>query len=114
MQKSVRRCKPKEAAKLAFALLETSPGDALRRAAVMCLEDACLHPLLPAIVWLMMAQSKGYQLNFDHKAMVIQFFHGLAATFVRESADFDTLTASSQQKSTQAPELSDNGKAGTL
>jgi hypothetical protein len=80
----VRRCRPKEAAKLAFALLQASPADALRRAAVMSLEDACLHPLLPAVVWLMMAQAKGYSLNFDHKAMVVRFFYELAASHVRD------------------------------
>lgn len=101
MQKCVRRCRPKEAAKLAFALLEQSPADALRRAAVMSVEDACLHPLVPAVVWLMMAQAKGYKLSFDHKALVVRYFHELAASHVRESADFDAVWSRSQQQAAQ-------------
>ena len=114
MQKSIRRCKPKEAAKLAFALLEASPADALRRAAVMCLEDACLHPLLPSVVWLMMAHSKGYKLSFDHKAMVVKFFCELASSRVRETGDFDTPAEACQQQGTHAPALSEDGKPGEL
>lgn len=112
VQKSVRRCKSKEAAKLAYALLELSPADALRRAAVMSLEDSCLHPLLPAIVWLMMAQSKGYKLNFDHKALVVRFFHDLASSHVRETGDFENLASSSQQHATQAPSTITGGCGG--
>jgi hypothetical protein len=78
VQKSVRRGMEVEARKLAFALLESSPSDLLRRAPVICIEDCTLHPLLPAVVWLMVAHSKGLQLSLDHKGLVISFVGDLA------------------------------------
>lgn len=109
MQKSVRRCRPKEAGKLAFALLELSPADALRRAAVMSLEDACLHPLLPAMVWMMMAQGKGYKLNFDQKALVVRFYKELAGSRVKEAAVFDGFTPEPLEETKQVKEAAANG-----
>lgn len=87
LQKCVRRRMPRAAARLARELLEASPADVLRRAAVMSLEDAVLHPLLPAVVWLMMATAKGFQLGVDHKALVIRVLWDLASTHIREDID---------------------------
>jgi hypothetical protein len=51
------------------------------------LEDAVLHPKVAAIVWLMMAQGKGYCLGLDHKALVIRTLWDLAQTHIREDLD---------------------------
>lgn len=85
VQKSVRRGMEGEARKLAFALLEVSPSDALRRAPVICIEDCTLHPLLPAIVWLMVAHSKGLPLSLDHKALVVTLVGDLARCRLHDS-----------------------------
>jgi hypothetical protein len=70
MQKSVRRGLGGSAQKLAYALLEADTPGALRRLPIICIEDTVLHPQLPAAVWLMVAQSKGFALPIDGKALV--------------------------------------------
>lgn len=85
MQKCVRRRLPRDAARLAHALLAVSPSDALRRVAVMAAEDAAVHPRLPAVVWMMMAVAKGFALTADHTALVIRVVSDLAATRVRDT-----------------------------
>ena len=47
-----RRCR------CALCLLKEDAGELLRRLAIICLEDAVLHPGLPLVVWLMAAVSK--------------------------------------------------------
>ena len=42
----------------ALCLLKEDPAELLRRLAIICLEDAILHPGLPLVVWCMAAQSK--------------------------------------------------------
>jgi hypothetical protein len=37
---------------------DENPAEALRRIAVVALEDAALHPSLPLVVWFMAAQAK--------------------------------------------------------
>lgn len=85
MQKCVRRRLPRDAARLAHALLAASPSDALRRVAVMAAEDAAVHPHLPAVVWMMMAVAKGFALTADHTALVIRVVSDLAGTHVRDA-----------------------------
>lgn len=43
---------------MALWLLKEDAGALLRRLAIICLEDALLHPGLPLVVWLMAAHSK--------------------------------------------------------
>ena len=44
--------------RVALWLLKEDAGALLRRLAIICLEDALLHPGLPLVVWLMAAHSK--------------------------------------------------------
>ena len=80
MQKNVRRRKSCKAARVAHALLTVSPADLLRRCLVICLEDSLLHPQLPALVWLMCAQPRGYLLTVDHRALVIDVVAQIAGS----------------------------------
>jgi hypothetical protein len=85
----VRRGLVREASKAAFALVDAAPADALRRAAIICLEDAVLHPQLPLVVWLMVAQSKGYCLSLDHIAAVVKMYGDLASCPGHDIAIFE-------------------------
>ena len=59
IQKATRRHKQPHTLRLCAALLEASAADLLRRLAVVAMEDACLHPALPVVVWAMAAQVCG-------------------------------------------------------
>lgn len=85
VQKCVRRRLAREAGRLAHALLAAAPADALRRVAVMCIEDAALHPRLPAVVWMMMAVAKGFALTADHCALAVRVVWDLAQARVRDT-----------------------------
>lgn len=60
LQKSVRRRRFGSACRLAIELARMSTSELLRRLPIICVEDSLLHPAVPVIVWLMMAESKGY------------------------------------------------------
>ena len=81
----MRRGLVPQAQRLAHALLAEAPADALRRACVICLEDAALHPQLPAVVWLMVAHGKGLQLSVDHQALLLSFSGDLARCAVHDT-----------------------------
>eukprot|EP00892_Ulva_mutabilis_P002710 jgi/Ulvmu1/1243/UM109_0041.1 len=89
LQKCVRRRLARDAVRLAYALLAMSPSDALRRVAVMCIEDAALHPQLPAVVWMMCAVAKGFVLTVDHSALVLRVVWDLASTHIRDALRHD-------------------------
>src|SRR5665648_892247 len=66
LQKNVRLQKPAAAVRTVVAALQRGEQgilEVLRRLPIVIVEDALVHPLLPNIVWLMMAVSKGYQLR---------------------------------------------------
>src|SRR5665648_133083 len=66
LQKNVRLQKPASAVRTVVAALQRGEQgimEVLRRLPIVIVEDALVHPLLPNIVWLMMAVSKGYQLR---------------------------------------------------
>ena len=109
MQKCVRRRLGKQATSLGYALLKASPADALRRAAIVCLEDAVLHPHLPVVVWLMMAQAKGYKLSRDHQALLVRFFWDLASAHVRDDVDSNEVEGTMAQN---AGSQDGDGRAG--
>ena len=89
MQKSVRRGKAAAAARAcAHLAAEAGPLEALRRLAVVCIEDALLHPALPALTWLIAACSKGYTLGPEVCAFMVRFAAELAAVAVKDGADF--------------------------
>ena len=103
MQKCVRRRLGRDAVRVAHALLTASPADALRRIAVICIEDAVLHPQLPAVVWMMMAVAKGFILTADHSALAIRVVWDLAQTHVRDTLPQAAATQSNDAGAPLAP-----------
>ena len=57
LQKNVRRCRPDAAVRIAAELIRCDWLQFIRRLPVIMLEDSFLHPLLPAVIWLMLASS---------------------------------------------------------
>jgi hypothetical protein len=64
LQKNIRRMHPAASVRTASELASHTDKqgfhELIRRLTIIVLEDACLHPALPLLVWLMMANSKGY------------------------------------------------------
>eukprot|EP00581_Thalassiosira_minuscula_P011324 CAMPEP_0183727876 /NCGR_PEP_ID=MMETSP0737-20130205/26614_1 /TAXON_ID=385413 /ORGANISM="Thalassiosira miniscula, Strain CCMP1093" /LENGTH=602 /DNA_ID=CAMNT_0025959627 /DNA_START=77 /DNA_END=1882 /DNA_ORIENTATION=+ len=60
LQKSMRRRAPLPAVRVAMELADRSWGDLIRRLPIIVLEDSTLHPDFGLLVWLMVAESKGY------------------------------------------------------
>mmetsp|Transcript_1748 Transcript_1748/g.4656 ORF Transcript_1748/g.4656 Transcript_1748/m.4656 type:complete len:478 (-) Transcript_1748:86-1519(-) len=60
LQKNVRRRRPLPAVRVAMELADRSWSDLIRRLPIIILEDGVLHPEFPMIVWLMVAESKGF------------------------------------------------------
>lgn len=58
LQKSIRRRQPLPAVRVAMELMDKALGELLRRLPIIILEDSMLHPDLPLLVWLMVAESK--------------------------------------------------------
>lgn len=58
LQKSIRRRRPLPAVRVAMELVDKALGELLRRLPIIILEDSMLHPDLPLLVWLMVAESK--------------------------------------------------------
>ena len=62
LQKSIRRRKPLPSLRVAMELADKSLGDLLRRLPVIILEDSFLHPSFSLLTWLMVAQSKDFEI----------------------------------------------------
>jgi hypothetical protein len=60
LQKSIRRRAPLPAVRVAMELADRSWADLIRRLPIIVLEDSTLHPDFGLLVWLMVAESKGY------------------------------------------------------
>ena len=60
LQKSIRRRAPLPAVRVAMELADKSWTDLIRRLPIIILEDSTLHPDFALLVWLMIADSKGY------------------------------------------------------
>lgn len=60
LQKAVRRHARQAALGTALQLLRQDPAALLRRLPIIAVEDAFWHPWAPAVVWLMMAHSRGF------------------------------------------------------
>lgn len=60
LQKSIRRRAPLPAVRVAMELVDKAWGDLIRRLPIIVLEDSALHPDFGFLVWLMVAESRGY------------------------------------------------------
>lgn len=79
IQKSIRRQRPQQATMLAMELSDKSWSDLLRRIPIIMFEDAALHPDLPLLVWLMVADSKNFVVNSTIADRVMSIVFELAA-----------------------------------
>ncbi|CAL5221155.1 g3294 [Coccomyxa viridis] len=86
LQKNIRRGRAEEAVRCAQRLLQSEPGELLRRACVISVEDALLHPQLPLLAFLMAATAKGYTLGRTLASACLQIVHDLAVVPVQDRA----------------------------
>jgi hypothetical protein len=63
LQKCVRRMLPDLAVKTAVEIMKINLKELLRRLPIIIIEDVCLVNIFPKVVWLMCANSKGYELS---------------------------------------------------
>jgi hypothetical protein len=79
LQKNVRRRRAEAAVKCATELLLRSWQDFVRRLPVIMIEDACLHPALPLVVFIMLAGSRGYCPPNSVLSAMLEITHELAS-----------------------------------
>jgi len=79
LQKAIRRRRPLPAVRVAMELADKSLGDLLRRLPIIVLEDSTLHPDLPFLVWLMIAESKGFQVPKALFTIVMRIVYEIAS-----------------------------------
>ncbi|KAK9915160.1 hypothetical protein WJX75_005443 [Coccomyxa subellipsoidea] len=84
LQKNVRLGRADAAVRVALHLLKLDASELLRRACIICLEDALLHPSLPLLVWLMAAVPKGYAMGRMLALACLTIIHELASVPVRD------------------------------
>ena len=89
IQKSIRRRLPLQALKVAMELSVKSWGDLIRRLPIIMLEDAALHPDLPLLVWLMVADTKNFSVNSIILERVMSIVYELASCGWRDDDDYD-------------------------
>lgn len=117
LQKSIRRRAPLPALRVAMELADRSWADLIRRLPIIVLEDSTLHPDFGLLVWLMVAESKGYCPCMSLVKRVLQIVFEVAscarqdATSRDDNIDksaYDTLPSYLSLKSTTAQLLPNN------
>ena len=78
LQKSIRRQKIKEALKSAKELLILDKNEFLRRICIIMFEDVKLKKYFVNFVWLMVACSKGYNLEEYHLDYIFKYIYDMA------------------------------------
>ena len=79
LQKSIRRRAPLPAVRVAMELADKSWTDLIRRLPIIILEDSTLHPDFGLLVWLMIADSKGYVPSRELILRVLQVVFEIAS-----------------------------------
>lgn len=79
LQKSIRRRAPLPAVRVAMELADKSWTDLIRRLPIIVLEDSTLHPDFGLLVWLMIADSKGYLPSKELIVRVLQIVFEMAS-----------------------------------
>lgn len=93
LQKNVRRCRPEAAVRIAAELIRCDWLQFIRRLPVIMLEDSFLHPLLPAVIWLMLASSSssssqdgsGFVPSKEHIDLCLQVVWDIAGCKYRDA-----------------------------
>jgi hypothetical protein len=89
LQKSIRRNNTEAAIQLSLQLISQDLTEFLRRFPIIILEDCVLHPNFASIVWMMIANSKGWKLRKFQIEMLIQTVHDVASCKYRDYLDFN-------------------------
>lgn len=79
LQKAIRRRKPLPAVRTAMELADKAWGELLRRLPVIIMEDSTLHPDVPLLVWLMMADAKQFVVPPSLVTRVLQIVFEVAS-----------------------------------
>ena len=79
LQKSIRRRAPLPAVRVAMELADKSWTDLIRRLPIIILEDSTLHPDFSLLVWLMIADSKGFVPSKELIVRVLQVVFEMAS-----------------------------------
>jgi hypothetical protein len=87
LQKSIRRRQPLPAVRVAMELADKSWTDLIRRLPIIILEDSTLHPDFSLLVWLMIADSKGYIPSRELIVRVMQIVFEMAACPLKDSTE---------------------------
>eukprot|EP01080_Neovahlkampfia_damariscottae_P004115 gene4115-7401_t len=90
LQKGVRRRKAEAALHLAWQLISQDLTEFLRRFPVIILEDSVLHPNFSNIVWMMIANSKGWKLRKTQIELLLQTVYQIASCEYRDYLDFES------------------------
>lgn len=78
LQKCVRRMLPDLAVKSAIEIIKIDLKELLRRLPIIIIEDVCLVNIFPRVVWLMCANSKGYQLSKNDIKWILGVVHAIS------------------------------------
>lgn len=78
LQKSIRRGLQATAVRLAWQLMCQDLNSFLRRLPLIIMEDSCLHPRFPHIIWLMIAYSKHRKLSKEDVEMLLSVVEDVA------------------------------------
>lgn len=79
LQKAIRRGLSEAAARITAEMWCRDAQDLVRRLMIIAIEDAILHPALPMLAWLMMAQAAGYAPSQVHGGAVVKIAREIAA-----------------------------------
>lgn len=94
LQKVIRRSNPTKAIKTAWHYLNLDMTDFLRRLAIIAVEDALPLEGYSAIIWFMVATSKGYNLSNEQICWLLGYVYDLALCkhyeqYAHDSAEID-------------------------
>lgn len=110
LQKNVRRCRPEAAVRVAAELIRCDWLQFIRRLPVIMLEDSFLHPLLPAVIWLMLASSSSQDTpefvpSKEHIDLCLQVVWDIAECKYRDASFvfFPIYKAPTKESITQLP-----------
>jgi hypothetical protein len=91
IQKTMRRRNVEACLSTTQQLLRQDPSEALRRLAVIFVEDGQLHPeSYDMVVWCMVAHSKGYALTVDDEQLILSATATALSSSVRYALKIDT------------------------
>ena len=85
LQKSIRRRRPLPSVRVAMELVDKSLADLLRRLPIIVFEDSSLHPDLPLLLWMMVAQTKDFVMPPSLITKLMQIVFEIASCPVQDS-----------------------------